>query len=243
MDEFDERNRRYIAAMGDDETLRAYTRAWFEAASRHEYSYHFTWLGQPIIQFPQDIVAIQEIVWMVKPRVIIETGIARGGSLLFHASMLELIGGPGVAIGIEIDIRPHNRKALEAHPMAHRIRLVEGSSIDPAVVERVVRLAGNGSPVLVVLDSDHTHGHVLQELRLYAPLVTKGSYLIVLDTVIEEMTEGFSAARPWGRGDNPATAVREFLRTTDRFVVDRAIDHKLLITVGPGGYLKCVKDP
>lgn len=241
-DDFDERNARAIAAMRDDARLTGATREWFTAASQHEYSYHFSWMGRPIIQFPQDIVAMQEIIWRVQPELIIETGIARGGSLIFYASMLELLGGERHVLGIDVDIRAHNREAIEAHPMYRRIVMLEGSSTDEAIVARVHELARDRRPILVVLDSNHTHEHVLQELRAYAGLVTAGSYLVVFDTVIEQMPDDFYPDRPWRRGDNAATALREFLRKTDRFAVDEEIEAKLQITVAPGGYLRCLKD-
>ena len=237
-DDFDERNRGFIERMSGDEGLRALTREWFVAATRHEYSYHFTWMGRPIIQFPQDIVATQEIIWRVRPDLIVETGIARGGSLIFSASMLELLGGDGIVVGVDVDIREHNRVEIERHPMAKRIRMIEGSSVDESVVREVSRHAEGRRVVLVMLDSNHTHAHVLRELELYSPLVTPGSYLIVYDTVVENMPEDMYPDRPWGRGDNPQTAVREFLARDDRFEVDQQVDDKLLITVAPGGYLR-----
>jgi cephalosporin hydroxylase len=242
MDDFDERNRQLVARMGADESLRQLAREWFVSSSRYEYSYHFKWLGRPIIQFPQDIITVQEIIWEVRPQLIIETGIARGGSLIFSASMLEILGGDGCVIGIDIDIRPHNRREIEQHPMSRRLTLIEGSSVDPNVVEQVFSMAQGKTPVLVLLDSNHTHDHVARELQMYSPLVTCGSYLIVFDTVIEDMPEDFFPDRPWGRGNNPKTAVSEFLKQNDRFEVARDIDDKLLITVAPGGYLRCIKD-
>jgi cephalosporin hydroxylase len=205
-------------------------------------TYNFTWLGRPIIQFPQDVFAMQEIIWRVRPDLIIETGVAHGGSLVFYASMLEMIGGPGEVVGIDIEIRPANRAAIESHPMFGRIRLVEGSSVDPLTVQRVCALAAGKKRVLVVLDSNHTHDHVSAELRLYSPLVTKGSYLVVFDTIVEHMPAHAFPDRPWGRGNNPMTAVCAFLEKTDRFTVDREIEEKLLITVAPSGYLRCVRD-
>jgi cephalosporin hydroxylase len=199
-------------------------------------------MGRPIIQFPQDIIAMQEIIWSLKPDLIIETGVARGGSCVFYASMLQLLGGEGRVIAIDIDIRPDNRKAIETHPMASRIDLLEGSSVSPEIVTRVREAARRARTVLVALDSNHTHAHVRDELLAYAPLVTKGSYLVVFDTVIEHMPATFFPDRPWSVGDNPHTAVQEFLATTDRFVIDTTIDHKLQISVAPGGYLRCVKD-
>ncbi|MCA1817681.1 MAG: cephalosporin hydroxylase family protein [Acidobacteria bacterium] len=242
MDDFDERNREFVARMGGDEAVRRATREWFEATYRYEYSYHFTWLGRPVIQYPQDVLAVQEIVWRTRPELIVETGIARGGSLILSASLLELIGGDGRVVGIDIDIREHNRVEIERHPLAKRIEMIQGSSVDEGVFRRVARLAEGRRRVLVMLDSNHTHEHVRRELDLYSRLVGAGGYLIVFDTVVEEMPAEFSGARPWGPGDNPLTAVREFLRENDRFEVDREIDDKLLITAAPGGYLRCVRD-
>jgi cephalosporin hydroxylase len=241
MTDFDERNRRFIEEMGQNEDLRRTSRDWFLQASAAEYSYHFRWLGLPIIQFPQDIVAMQELIWTTQPDLIIETGIARGGSLVFYASMLELLGGDRSVIGIDIDIRQPNRDAIKNHPMIRRIHLIEGSSIAGEVVEQVHRLASGHSAVMVVLDSNHTHDHVLNELELYSPLVGPGSYVVVFDTVIESMPARSFPDRPWDNGNNPATAVRAFLEQNDRFEVDHSIEDKLLISVAPGGYLKCVK--
>jgi cephalosporin hydroxylase len=241
-DKFDAEKAQNIQALGQDPQLRSASIRWIADVSRHKYSYNFTWLGRPIIQFPQDIVALQEILWQVRPRLVIETGIARGGSLIFHASMLELCGGDGRVIGIDIDIREHNRVEIEKHPLFRRITMLQGSSVDKAIVQKVYELARGRAPVLVILDSLHTHEHVLQELRLYSPLVTKGSYLVVFDTVIEDMPADFFPDRPWGKGNNPKSAVREFLKTNDRFEVDKDMESKLLITVAPEGYLKCIKD-
>lgn len=241
-EEFQEHNQQTISDMAIDKKLLSITEQWFKASSKHEYSYHFSWMGRPIIQFPQDIIAMQEIIWQVKPDLIIETGIAHGGSLIFHASMLELLGGEGQVLGIDIDIRSHNRIEIEKHPMVKRIRMIEGSSIDERVMDQVRQMAYGKQRVLVCLDSNHTHEHVLRELDLYSPLVTQGSYLVVFDTIIEDMPPGFFPDRPWDKGNNPKTAVGEFLKTTDRFVIDEDIPNKLLITVAPDGYLKCVKD-
>jgi len=231
-----------IGAMTDDPQVKTLAVDFLRETAKYKYSHNFTWLGRPIIQFPQDIVAMQEIVWALKPQLIIETGIAHGGSLVFYASMLELIGGDGQVLGIDIDIREHNRREIEQHPMFKRITMIEGSSVDEPVVRQVCEFAAGKSPVLLALDSNHTHEHVLKELQLYSPLVTKGSYLVVFDTIIEDMPEDFFPDRPWGKGNNPKTAVREFLETNDRFVVDKEIESKLLITVAPEGYLRCVRD-
>jgi cephalosporin hydroxylase len=240
--EFDERNRLMIERLGSDEELRELSQRWLQETAALEYSYHFTWLGRPIIQYPQDIVALQEIVWQVAPVAIVETGIAHGGSLVLSASLLELLGGEERRVlGIDIDVRAHNRAAIESHPLAHRITMIEGSSTDENVAEQARRFVEGAESVLVVLDSNHTHEHVLRELELYSPLVTPGSYLIVFDTAVELMHEDAYADRPWGKGANPYSAVKEFLARTDRFEVDRSYDDKLLVTVAPGGYLRCVR--
>lgn len=235
-----------IASMGDDRELALATRLWMDRANRAKYSYHFEWMGRPIIQYPQDILAVQEIIWSVKPELIVETGIAHGGSLILSASMLELnaiSGGPKDAqvIGIDVDIRAHNRAAIEAHPMARRIRMIEGSSVAPEVVSAVKATATDKSSVLIMLDSNHTHDHVLAELEAYAHLTTVGSYCIVFDTVIEDMPHDAFADRPWSKGNNAKTAAREFLKRHPEFEVDQSMQHKLLITVAPDGYLKRVQ--
>lgn len=240
--EFEETNAKMIAKMGEDQSLQRVSNDWMKAVQPHQYTYHFTWMGRPIIQLPQDIVAVQEVIWKVKPKWIIETGVAHGGSLILSASMLQLIGGEGRVIGIDIDIRAHNRAAIEEHPMAHRIDLIQGSAIDEAVVKQVFDKVKDDGPVLVILDSNHTHEHVLRELEMYSPLVRKGSYLLVMDTAVEDLPAEFFADRPWGPGDNPKTAVREFLKTNTRFEVDKPFEDKLLLTVAPEGYLKCIAD-
>lgn len=240
-DRFEEEKSLSIEGMAKDEELTRCSREWFEVSCRHRYSYHFTWMGRPIIQYPQDMVALQEIVWQVRPDLIVETGIARGGSMVFYASLLELLGGDGRVVGIDIDIRQHNRAEIDKHPMRRRIVLIEGSCTDAAVAQQVKEMASAASRVLVILDSNHTYDHVRRELELYAPLVTEGSYLVVFDTVVEYLPKELYPDRPWGPGNNPLTAVQEFLRTTDRFEVDRAIDAKLQLSAAPGGYLKCVK--
>jgi len=231
-----------IQKLGEDKALREISLEWTERASRGRYSYHFTWMGRPIIQLPTDIVALQELVWKVKPDLVIETGIARGGSLIFYAALLELIGGEGRVLGIDIDIRKHNRNEIEQHPMSQRISMLQGSSISPEIMRNVHEYARAAKRVMVVLDSNHTHEHVLEELRLYSPLVKKGSYLVVLDTIVEDMPADFVVDRPWGKGNNPKTAVTEFLRESPRFEIDQHYENKLLITYGPSGYLKCVRD-
>jgi len=221
-----------------------------------KYSYNYFWLGRPIIQYPQDMVAMQELIWKIKPDLIIETGIAHGGSLILSASMLSILDycdaielgtmmDPKAprrrVLGLDIDIRAHNRAAIEAHPMANRIDMIEGSSLDPAIIAQVQNIARGYERVLVCLDSNHTHEHVLAELEAYAPLVSVGSYCVVFDTFIEDVPAEMFPDRPWGPGDNPKTAVWEYLKTHPEFEIDKQIDHKLLISVAPDGYLKRVK--
>jgi len=233
---------------GSNPALKASSLNWMiEAGTKSEYSYNFSWLGRPIIQYPQDILGMQELIWQIKPDLIIETGIAHGGSLIFHASILELLaacgGNPDAAVlGIDIDIRTHNREAIEAHPMSKRISMIQGSSISPETIEQVKRRADGKKRVMVSLDSNHTHEHVLAELRAYSPLVSAGSYCVVFDTIIENMPPETCADRPWKKGNSPMTAVHQFLTETDRFVIDHSMDNKLLITVAPQGWLKCIKD-
>lgn len=219
------------------------SRAWVREATRQRQAFSFpTWLGRPILQLPQDLLAMQELIWQVRPQVIVETGVAHGGSLVFYASMLQLLGGDGFVVGVDVDLRPHNREAIETHPMAGRIRLVEGSSIEPAVVARVHELVSGHGPVMVVLDSHHTHAHVLHELRAYAPMATPGSYVVVFDTAVEHIPQEIFPDRPWGPGDNPLTAVRAYLAETDRLEVDHAIEARTAgITVAPGGYLRVAR--
>ena len=210
------------------------------------YSYNFLWMGRPIIQYPQDIVAVQELIWEVKPDLIVETGVAHGGSAVFFASLLELnalSGGPKDAEVwcVEIDLRAHNREALVVHPMYPRLRIFDGSSVDAKIAAVIAEKASKCERVLVILDSNHTHEHVLGELTLYAALVSVGSYCVVFDTVIEDLDGVEFVDRPWGKGNNPKTAVAEFLTTNSDFAVDYSIDEKLLISAAPGGYLKRVK--
>lgn len=231
-----------IRAMGGNKALKDSAQTFTEESTRAGYSYNFSWMGRPIIQYPQDMIALQEIIWDMRPDAVFETGIAHGGSLIYSASLLELLGGEGFVLGLDIDIRAHNRAAIEAHPMSRRIRMLQGSSVDDAMADKVrAELAGCKNP-LVVLDSNHTHEHVLRELELYSPLVRKGGWLVVFDTVVERMPDDFYPDRPWSVGDNPMTAVDAFLKTNDRFVIDEAMDAKLSVSMAPRGYLRCVKD-
>lgn len=250
---------------GVDSVLKQATAEFLSQTIRTKYSYNFQFLGRPIIQYPQDMVAIQELIWQTKPDLIIETGIAHGGSLILSASMLALLdyceathnrttisphSSRRKVIGLDIDIRPHNKAAIERHPMTHLIEMIQGSSIDPLIIAQVQEKAKHYERILILLDSNHTHDHVLAELEAYAPLTSVGSYCCVFDTVVEDLPEGMFPDRPWGKGNNPKTAVWEYMRRleTNRvlgsdgqplaFEIDKTIENKLLITVAPDGYLK-----
>jgi cephalosporin hydroxylase len=221
-------------------------KAFMEHSIPDRYSYHFSFLGRPIIQYPQDMVAIQELIWKVQPDLIIETGIAHGGSIILSAAMLELnaiCGGPAEAevLAIDIDIRAHNRAEIEKHPLCKRITMIEGSSIAEDVIAQVRTRAKNKKNIMVFLDSNHTHDHVLAELNAYAPLVSLNSYCVVFDTIVEDLPDGLFPDRPWSQGNNPKTAVWEYLKTHSEFEIDRTVMDKLLITVAPDGYLKRMK--
>ncbi len=239
MTNFDEDVARRVRSLRDNSALRARSGDFLRESIGAQYSYNFSWMGRPIIQYPQDMIAMQEILWTVRPDLIVETGIAHGGSLVYYASLCELIGN-GEILGIDIDIRAHNRRAIEEHPMFRRISLLQGSSVDPAIVQQVTARAA-GKRVLVVLDSNHTHDHVLAELEAYASLVSIGSYCVVFDTVVEDLPAGQYPDRPWGVGNNPKTAVHEFLGRDDRFEIDRDIEARIQITVAPDGYLRRIK--
>jgi cephalosporin hydroxylase len=228
-----------IMEQGKNVVVKKAASEFMEASIRSRYSYNFTWLGRPIIQYPQDIVAIQEIIYEVQPDLIIETGIAHGGSLVLHASICELIG-KGEVLGIDIDIREHNRAEIIKHRMSKRISMIEGSSIDEGIIKKVAEKIEGKEKVIVILDSNHTHEHVLAEMNLYAKFVSKNSYMLIFDTVVEDLPNDIYDNRPWGVGDNPKTAVFEFLKTNNDFVIDENYDNKLLLTVAPSGFLKRV---
>lgn len=229
-----------VEAMNADGELRELRRRVYAYYAKYRYSYNFTWFGRPIIQIPEDIVMMQELILSVRPDLIVETGVAHGGSLLLSASMLQLLG-EGEVVGVDVEIRAHNRRAVEEHPLGGRIRLIEASSTSDDAIAEVRRIAHGRRTVLVLLDSDHTHAHVLRELELYAPLVTPGSYIVVFDTGIEDLPEGTFPGKPWGKGNNPKTAVWEFLARNGDFVVDKSIEKRLMHTVAPDGYLKRTK--
>lgn len=238
--DFKEERRLAIEAMARDEELKRKSIDWMVHADKYKYSYNFTWMGRPIIKLPQDIVAMQEVIWSTKPDLIIETGIAHGGSIIFSASMLELIG-KGEVMAVDIDIRKHNRVLIEVHPMFKRITMIEGSSVEQAIFDKVAIAAKGKKKVMVVLDSLHTHEHVLKELRLYSKLVTPGCHLILPDTFIEFFPKGYFSNRPWDLGNNTMTALKEFLHDNKEFAIDRSINDKLVISEGIDGYLKRVR--
>ena len=235
-----------LDAYPQNDGLKQAAQNFMEESIAAQYSYNFSWMGRPIIQYPQDMIAMQEIIWQVQPDLIIETGIAHGGSTIFSAAMLELnaaCGGPADAevVSIDIDIRAHNRAAIEAHPMMKRITMLEGSSVAPEIVAQVYKKAEGKKKILISLDSNHTHEHVLAELEAYAPLTSIDSYCVVFDTIVEDLPEGKPFARPWGKGNNPKTAVWEYLQSHPEFAIDRELENKLIISVAPDGYLKRVR--
>lgn len=245
-----------IQAAACNQDLKDTAHAFMEASIAAKYSYNYYWMGRPIIQYPQDMTAMQELIWQVRPDLIIETGIAHGGSLIMNASLLAMLDYCDAVekgeildprapkrrvLGIDIDIRRHNRDAIEAHPMSNRIDMIQGSSIAPEIIQQVEEYAKDYKTILVSLDSNHTHEHVLAELKAYAPLTSVGSYCVVFDGVVEDMPKELAGDRPWGPGDNPKTAVWEYLKSHPEFEIDKSIQDKLLITVAPDGYLKRVK--
>ena len=253
MNNFILEKKKNIKKLGEDLKCKQAALDFINKTYIHQYSYHFNSLGRPIIQYPQDMVAMQELIWEIKPDLIIETGIAHGGSLIMSASMLAMLDmceaielgksfnpkdSNRKVLGIDIDIRAHNREAIEKHPMYSRIHMIEGSSLSPDIIEQVQNEAKKYKNVLVCLDSNHTHDHVLAELHAYAHLTSIGNYCVVFDTIIEDISKEMLPERPWGLGNNPKTAVREFLKTHHEFEIDKSIEDKLQITASPDGYLK-----
>lgn len=239
---FDLECRNNIKKMQQDKDLKDITKDWFIKSYPYKYSYNFKWMGRPIIQYPQDLIALQEIIWEVKPDLIIETGIAHGGSLIFYASLLELTNNNGIVLGIDIDIRKHNKEAIIKHPMSKRIHMIEGSSVDNNVIKRVKKYVEKANKVFVVLDSCHTFEHVKQEMELYSTYVTKNSYLIVLDTIVGNLPDDFFDNKPWGTTSHPQKAVEEFLLCNNEFIADKSIEQKLLISSAPNGFLKRINN-
>lgn len=242
IDQFKQERAAAQKEMINDTQLKDKSLDWMLHADKYKYTYNFTWMGRPVIKYPQDIMAMQELIWQVQPDLIIETGIAHGGSIIFSASMMEMLGNNGKVIAVDIDIRQHNREEIEKHPMMKRITMLEGSSIDEKIVQQIAKYSKGFKNVMVALDSNHSHEHVLRELELYSPLVSLNSYIILPDTFVEFFPKGYVKDRPWDVGNNPYTAMEAFLKTTDHFVKDESITNKLLITEAfGGGYLKRVK--
>jgi cephalosporin hydroxylase len=240
-DDFAKKARTQAIALGQDRTVFDSSIDILLAANKYDYAYLWTWMGIPIIQLPADIMATQEVIWATKPDVIIETGVARGGSMVFMASLLELLG-KGKVIGVDIDIRAHNRDSIERNPLAKRISLIEGPSTSSSVVAKVRSEIPPGASVMVILDSDHSRDHVLAELRAYAGMVTPGCYLVVADTLLGELqpdAELRNRSKAWSKGNEPLSALKIFLEESDRFEVDPVINGKLILSSSTGGYLRC----
>lgn len=213
--------------------------------AKEKYTYNFSWLGRPVFQGPSDLQVYQEIIWNYKPDLIIETGIARGGSLIFFASMMALLEycgeiDEGEVVGIDIDIREENKNAILKHPLSKKITMIEGSSIDKEVISKIKEYAKNKKKIFLILDSNHTHSHVIEELRAYAPLIEMGGYCIVCDTGIEQIDD-IIENRPWGKGNSPKSALLEYLKENSNFEIDSFYENKSLITCAPDGFLKRVR--
>lgn len=252
--QFDRERRDTLDAYKSDKTFIGQSQDWLRESMQKRYVYNFDWMGRPIIQYPQDMVAMQEIIWKTRPDVIVETGIAHGGSLILSASLLAMLDYADAVeegtlldpanpkrrvVGVDIDVRAHNREAMEAHPMASRITMIEGSSVEASTIAQVKEALGDAKRVMVCLDSMHTHEHVIKELNAYGTMTTPGCYCIVFDSFVEDMPQGFFDDRPWDVGDNPKTAVHEWLPDHANFEIDDDYQAKLQITVAPDGFLRC----
>ncbi len=228
-----------IERMRTDEELRELSLKWMLHADKYKYTYNFSWMGRPIIKFPSDMVAQQEVMWRTRPDLVIETGIAHGGSVVFSASMQQMMQIPNAeVVAVDIDIRKHNRELIEAHPMARHITMYEGDSTSDEMIAKVKRHLEGKKSVMVILDSSHTEEHVFRELERYGDFVTPGNYLILPDTFIEFFPKGYYANRPWDVGNNPYTAMRRFLEMQNDFTIDREVGGKLMICEGIDGYLR-----
>ncbi|MDG1286926.1 MAG: CmcI family methyltransferase [Rickettsiales bacterium] len=231
-----------IVKMGQDEELRQKSLEWMHHADKYKYTYNYSWMGRPVIKYPNDMMIQQELMWALKPDLVIETGIAHGGSIIFTAAMMEMMGIDGEVVGIDIDIRKHNRDAIEAHPMMKRITMYEGDSVSSEMVEKVRAHTEGKKCVMVILDSLHSHEHVYKELQAYADMTTVGSYCVLPDTFIEFFPKGYySDTRPWDVGDNPYTAMQQYMSEVNHFEIDKSLTHKAMITETIDGYLKRVR--
>jgi len=241
--DFEKSKQQQSLALGADAEIFSHSVELITELDKYDYSYLWSWMGVPIIQLPADVMATQEVIWATKPEIIIETGVARGGSVLFMASLLELMGN-GTVIGVDIDIRAHNRDSIESHPMSKRVILIEGGSVDADTVEQVRAAIPENARVMVVLDSDHSRDHVLAECRAYGPMVTPGCYMVVADTLVGHLTAENAPkkrSKIWYQGNEPLSALRDYMAECDRFEVDEVLNGKLVLSSSPGGYVRCIR--
>lgn len=238
-EEFEELRKESAQGMAGDHQLQKKALEVLVAADQHRWIHQTTWLGEPILNLPQDMFALQEIIFRTRPKYIIEIGVAWGGALLFFSTLMEVLGGTKI-IGIDLYIPEDLKQRLSSFGrLSERIELINGSSVDASTVAQIRSMIGDCKDVMVILDSYHTHDHVLRELAAYSPFVGKGNYLVCCDTIVEDIPEQEHRTREWGPGNNPKTAVRQFLQENQRFQVDHALENKLLFTCNPSGYLVC----
>ena len=245
INKFKKQSKAEVNKQSKDKKFINISKKWLLESHRLKYTYHFNWFGIPIIQYPSDIVGVQEIIYKIKPDLIIETGIAHGGSVIFHSTILDMLSQNDKkkrkVVGIDIDIRKHNLKRIKKHYFNKNLILIEGSSIDQKVKKRVYKIAKNKKTIMVILDSNHSSKHVYEELSFYSKFVTKNSYCIVFDTIVEDLPNKFVKNRPWSKGNNPLTAVKLFLKGNKSFKIDNEIDNKLMISSAKNGFLKRIK--
>jgi cephalosporin hydroxylase len=233
--DFEELRKKLLSSQSNNTDFKIVSKKWMQLSVDNKYSYQFDWLGVPIIQMPGDLIIFQEIVYKTQPDLIIETGVARGGSMIFWASIQKLCGIPGKVLGVDIDIREHARNAINSSNFKDAIYLLEGSSVEDKVVEQIKKIVSEHKRIMVILDSNHTHNHVLSELEIYSKFVTKDCFLIVLDTIIEDLT--LDTERPWGPGFNPKTAVKEFMsKNAEDFNREKSYEQKSVLSVAPYGF-------
>ena len=233
--EFQEWRKKLLGSQSNNLEFQAASSDWMQLAVDNKYSHQFDWLGVPIIQMPEDLIIFQEIVYKTRPDLIIETGVARGGSIIFWASIQKLCGITGKVLGVDVDIRQHARSAINDSNFKDEIDLIEGSSIEDKVVDQVKKIISQHKRIMVVLDSNHTHEHVLSELEIYSKFVSKDCFLLVLDTVIDDLK--VDSTRPWGPGSSPKSAAKEFmLKTSEDFINEQSYENRALLSVAPNGY-------